>query len=95
MWIWLVQSFRRKIRKDSIRRKDIPSYIVGFETFDKEFIFVARLIQVAVAKAKPAQLARRVGMKVPESQGSDQKPVDLAVGSAKSRETGMEARYPC
>lgn len=49
--------------------KDLPSYIVGFETLDKEFISVARLIQVALAKAKPAQPARRVGMKVPKSQG--------------------------
>ena len=44
-------------------------YIVRFEARGKEFIFVARLIQGAAAKAKPAQLARQVGMKVPKSQG--------------------------
>lgn len=54
---------------------------------------MARLKQLAVAKANLAQLARRVGMKVPKSQGCDLKPVDLVLGRVKSRETGMEARY--
>ena len=44
-------------------------YIVRFEARGKEFISVARLIQGAVAKAKPTQFTRSVGMKVPKSQG--------------------------
>lgn len=33
-------------------------------------------------------------MKVPESQGKDPKPYDLALGRVKSLERGTEARYP-
>ncbi len=42
-------------------------YIVRFETRGKEFISMARIIQVSAAKAKLPQLVREVGMKVPKS----------------------------
>ena len=66
--MWSVKSLRRKIVK-IITKKGVPDYIVRFETRGKEFICVARLTQAAVAKAKPAQHARQVGMKVPKSRG--------------------------
>lgn len=72
----------------------MSGYTVRFETRGKEFVSVARLIQVAVAKANLPQLfgVRGVGMKVPKSQGEDPKPDDLALGRVKSFERGMEAR---
>ena len=73
----------------------LSGYTVRLESRGRESVFVARLIQEAEAKAKPAQFTRQVGMKVPELQGQDQKPVDLTLGRVKSFERGMEARYRC
>ena len=43
----------------------VSDYIVRFETRGKEFVSVARLTKVAVAKAKIPQLVRGLGVKVP------------------------------
>ena len=55
---------------------------VRFEKWAREFIYVARLIQEAAAKAS---------QKWRKSHGSDPKPDDLIVGKAKFIEIWMEA----
>ena len=76
-------------------RKGVSSYVVRLESRAREFISVARLTKVAIAKAKTPQFTRGLGVKAPELLGYDLKPVDLALSRVKSFERGMEARLPC
>ncbi len=62
--MWLVKTLRRRICED-FTKESVSSYIVRFETRGKEFIYVARLNQVALAKAKIPQFTRGLGVKAP------------------------------
>ena len=64
MLMWSAKSFRTIICED-FRKEGVSDYIVRFETRGKEFAFVARLIKVALAKAKIPQFTRGLGVKAP------------------------------
>ena len=57
------------------------------KTRGKEFVSVARLRKRSLSESESCADSRQVGMKVPKSQGQDPRPVDLALGRVKSRET--------
>ena len=62
--MWYVKSFRTRICED-FRKEGVSYYIVRLETRGKEFIYVARLTKVALAKANIPQFTRGLGVKAP------------------------------